>query len=272
MKLIKTGPTGSDETAPYSVTNYQAKTVVEFVHEVLEQNPNEWGYIKMKDEPAGNDFNWNTRIEYRYGKLLNEIPDAWQSREIDKVDAAGGWSRMDYFITAKRPYNYETTTTEKNNMAIQDIMIGDWVMVYPWDETPWKPKKITDINFHSWEGADFCDSVGVEGWDELSLNQIKPIPLTAEILEKNGFAKVVENEHWCTYQFLIPTSYKETPYSIQFTFCNEPTSSVNTIFNCWGPTSSEGRGVNDINMCNLEYVHELQHILKLCKISKEIKL
>lgn len=101
MRFIKTGPTGGDETAPYSVTDYQAKTVVEFIHEMLEQNPKEWGYIEVKDEPAGDGFRWSTRIEYRYGKLLNEIPDAWQYREIDKVDAAGGWSYMDYFITTK---------------------------------------------------------------------------------------------------------------------------------------------------------------------------
>lgn len=39
MNFIKTGPTGGDETAPYSVADYRAKTVVEFIHEMLEQNP-----------------------------------------------------------------------------------------------------------------------------------------------------------------------------------------------------------------------------------------
>ena len=47
MRFIKTGPTRGDETAPYNVTDYQAKTVVEFIHEMLEQNPNEWGYIEV---------------------------------------------------------------------------------------------------------------------------------------------------------------------------------------------------------------------------------
>jgi hypothetical protein len=41
------------------------------------------------------------RIEYRYGKLLNEIPDDWQHKEIEKIESCGGWSAMDYYITPK---------------------------------------------------------------------------------------------------------------------------------------------------------------------------
>lgn len=102
MKFTQTAPTGGDETAPYDVSDYQAKTIVEFIHEVLAQRPNEWGYIEVKDEPAGEGFHWRTRIEYRYGELLNDIPDAWQYREIGNVKAVGGWSKMDYLITPKR--------------------------------------------------------------------------------------------------------------------------------------------------------------------------
>lgn len=102
MKFTQTATTGGDDTAPFDVSDYQAKTIVEFVSEVLEQNPKEWGYIEVKDEPAGDGFHWNTRIEYRYGQLLNEIPDTWQYREIGSVTAAGGWSSMDYIITPKR--------------------------------------------------------------------------------------------------------------------------------------------------------------------------
>lgn len=258
MRFIKTGPTRGDETAPYNVTDYQAKTVVEFIHEMLEQNPNEWGYIEVKDEPAGNGFHWNTRIEYRYGKLLNEISDTWQSREIDKVDASGGWSRMDYFITTKCPYNYETTTTEKIIMTTQDIMIGDWVK---------------DGNVYAQVTAITCDGIIETTHNPHSnIELIEPIPLTAEILKENEFVKAVENEHGCNYLLLIPTGYKEKSYTIQFTFYNKPISGVNTLFNCWGPTSSEGCGVNDIHMCNIESVHELQHVFNLCKIGKEIKI
>ena len=101
MRITKTGPVSGDETAPYSVSDYRAKTIVEFVNEVLEQNPKEWGYIEVKDESVGDGFHWNASIEYRYGQLLNEVPDIWQYREIGSVTAEGGWSRMDYLITSK---------------------------------------------------------------------------------------------------------------------------------------------------------------------------
>ena len=100
MKFTQIGRTFGDETAPYSVTDYQAKTIVEFINEAIEHNPKEWGYFEAKSKDGG--FLSCKRIEYRYGELLNEIPDEWQYREIEKIDASGGWSRMDYLITPKR--------------------------------------------------------------------------------------------------------------------------------------------------------------------------
>lgn len=99
MKLTAIGRTMGDETTPYKVTDYQAKTVVEFVNEVLKEEPKEWGYFEVKHETRG--FLFSPRIEYRYGKLLNEIPDDWQHKEIEKIESCGGWSRMDYYITPK---------------------------------------------------------------------------------------------------------------------------------------------------------------------------
>lgn len=100
MKFTAIGRTIGDETTPFAVSDYRAKTIVEFINEVLEDE-SEWGYIEVKDGLDGG-FHWCTRIEYRYGELLNEIPDAWQYREINEVTACGGWSRMDYFITPAR--------------------------------------------------------------------------------------------------------------------------------------------------------------------------
>ena len=147
-------------------------------------------------------------------------------------------------------------------MALQakDLTIGDWMMVYPWDETPWKPKKITDINFHSWEGVDFCDSVGVEGWDELSLDQIKPIPLTAEILEKNEFRK---------------RPYPNIEKHHQWILC---AGSTIKLWCCRLYDDADDGWMIDINaFCNscrikIKYLHELQHALKVCGIEKTIEL
>lgn len=101
MKFTQTAPTGGDETTPFAVSDYNSKTIVEFINEVL-QNKSEWGYIEVKDDLKAGEFHWCTRIEYRHGELLNEIPDAWQYRKIKEVTACGGWSRMDYRIIPVR--------------------------------------------------------------------------------------------------------------------------------------------------------------------------
>lgn len=92
MKFKQTARTGGDCTAPYDVTEYNSITAAEFVNEVLETQPNEWGYIELSS---------GKRIEYKHGKLLNEVPSDWKNIKIDHVKAAGGWSRMDYVIFSK---------------------------------------------------------------------------------------------------------------------------------------------------------------------------
>lgn len=43
MRFIQTHSTGSDETAPYDIVDYEAKTVEEFVPEMLNQCKHSWG-------------------------------------------------------------------------------------------------------------------------------------------------------------------------------------------------------------------------------------
>ena len=94
MRFIQTHATGSDETAPFDIMDYKAKTVGEFIDEVLKERPNEWGYF---------DVYGFGRCEYRSGKLLSELSDDKLRYRIKSVKAAGGWSRMDYRITVN-PY------------------------------------------------------------------------------------------------------------------------------------------------------------------------
>jgi hypothetical protein len=76
--------------------------------------------------------------------------------------------------------------------------------------------------------------------------QFEPIPLTPEILEKNGLTNdyhgsyFEEDEH-------ISLEISSSEYGIYWTI------------NC-----------HEYNILKLEYVHELQHALKLCGINKEI--
>lgn len=77
-------------------------------------------------------------------------------------------------------------------------------------------------------------------------NEIQPIPLTSEILEKNGFEYRPSWGEWVHYN----------PFPlIDFTLL----------------TDEEGFQL-DLPNTKIEYVHELQHALRLCNIDKEIVL
>ena len=59
------------------------------MHEVLISEPNEWGYISVPGRG---------RVEYRDGKLLDEIPENWKDLTVVSVKGSGGWSRFDYIL------------------------------------------------------------------------------------------------------------------------------------------------------------------------------
>lgn len=96
MKFTQIGKTMCDETTPYEVTGQKSRTVREFIEEVLEEKPNEWGYISV----GGHFFQPRKKgsCEYRYGKLLSEMPEELLDVEIREILAYGGWTRMDYTI------------------------------------------------------------------------------------------------------------------------------------------------------------------------------
>lgn len=96
MKFQQVGRTAGDETTPYKVTDFKSRTVGEFIQEVLREYPKEWGYISV----GGHFYQQRQKgsCEYRYGRLLSDMPDELLGIEIMEVLASGGWSRMDYTI------------------------------------------------------------------------------------------------------------------------------------------------------------------------------
>lgn len=113
MKFTQIGKTMGDETTPYEVTEQKSRTVREFIEEVLKEKPNEWGYISV-----GKHFYQDGAIgvcEYRYGKLITEMPDDALGVEIKEISACGGWSRMDYTINWSEKKQEESNNTEVDN-------------------------------------------------------------------------------------------------------------------------------------------------------------
>lgn len=123
--------------------------------------------------------------------------------------------------------------------------IGDWVYSTFSD----KPCRLTGIRLLEGDYAD----VKVEGVGEWKdINSLTPIPLTDEILRKNGFK--YHNGEVGMFGVTTASYYmlKDSPFRL---YCDGQPYAV------WFEDEVD-----------IKYVHQLQHVLGLCKIEKEIVL
>jgi hypothetical protein len=129
-------------------------------------------------------------------------------------------------------------------MKANELMIGDWVM-------------INSISYYQVEQIrmEFGElRIYLKGTEVFATeNEIMPIPLTPEILEKNGFK-------WTTRK-----SYM--------------VSRTGTVCMIWGfykdclsISDHSDDGGCQISSLKCKFVHQLQHALRLCGISEQIKL
>lgn len=138
-------------------------------------------------------------------------------------------------------------------MKANELMIGDWV------KTPDGNGIIRLIN-----AIDERFVVRVKGMDCRFLpDVVEPIPLTDEILEKNGFVYISKGMLYSYYSYAADGYIKVILSDL---LDGEWELSIDNYdkFN-----DSHTQYTN--NRCFLK-VHELQHALKLCGIEKEIQL
>ena len=119
-------------------------------------------------------------------------------------------------------------------MKIDEIMLGDIVSVSG------RPIHVTLAVLNHW------------------IDNIEPIPLTPEILEKNGF----EKEGFRHYDEYIGIDDRVV--------LNNDKAYINSV-NEW-LVYIDSEDYSTIASCELTYVHELQHLLKLCKINFEFNI
>lgn len=119
-------------------------------------------------------------------------------------------------------------------MKATELMIGDWVNYKYSAPEPWKPRKWQIVVFES-------------GFIELADpdTSCKPIPLTAEILEKNGFVFRENNDTMCGEYYL----HNQSTFAIK-------------MFNGYLVGMCMGEDLE------FNYVHELQHALRLCGLEE----
>ena len=149
-------------------------------------------------------------------------------------------------------------------MKANELMIGDWVVFPTFHDKPCKVTGIEQYEETHYAKVKVTNVVGAK-----DMNSLIPIPITAEILEKNGF-KIDKNETYCKRYFFACNLGKVPQTVVEFSFYGEGVS-ADTLFKCWTkPESCDGE--NSIHICDLKSVHELQHCLNLVGIKKDIVL
>ena len=139
-------------------------------------------------------------------------------------------------------------------MKPEELMLGDWVYMDQNDI----PRTISDIDRFG-----TVQSFGIARY----VNNIYPIPLTPEILEKNGWSHTKLHGSYGRKGMRIDgPPYEELPDGIK-----------NALdFAQWSIDEEYQYHRLDIYMWRgnirlwVNYVHELQHALRLCGIDKEI--
>lgn len=110
-----------DATANYAVEFTKGLTLRKLVDMVLQHAPDEWGYFEIVTAPAGAPVRFCDTvqvIEYRCGKIIyikNELYEQVADKEIEKLDASGGWTRMDYTarVAADRKTDADKESAQK---------------------------------------------------------------------------------------------------------------------------------------------------------------
>lgn len=122
-------------------------------------------------------------------------------------------------------------------METAELMIGDWVM------RRGEPTMVYEID-------DYYERINTEpdGYNAITcieISEVTPIPLTTEILKKNGFQQISITEY---------VSGKVT---------------ISILVEGFLIIIKSGNARVRIT---IKYVHELQHALRLCGIEKEIEI
>lgn len=131
-------------------------------------------------------------------------------------------------------------------MKAKELMVGDYVM---FDDSPCI---IEEISAKGWiHILDAVNKTRVALTSDYILGIIEPIPLTPEILEKNGLEKIDEDVYKIAGDLFVLT------YDFLYSLCN---------------SFDIGYG-NEYNLVTtIKYVHQLQHALRLLEIEQEIIL
>lgn len=149
-------------------------------------------------------------------------------------------------------------------LSAKDLMIGDWVFGCYNPNVDIHPNRVPVVVTRLGTGDDiFTDAPAPLQYD------IEPIPITPEILKKNGFKEI--GSYYSSSLYVWRGGVRRNVTSVSITFYDEPVNGVKMLTEI-ETDSSHDSGINTIHSCDIEFVHQLQHAIRLCGIEKEITL
>lgn len=137
-------------------------------------------------------------------------------------------------------------------MEKKNLMIGDWVVC---DNTPYQIAEIGGMVCLSFERELFA-----------ALEDIQPIPLTPEILEKNGivfdYTIKLYDDYGNLYEIKGYALHGTTKWGDDYLLQYDEDKGLHISTEIYG----------EITLHNINFIHQLQHALRLCGIEKEIEI
>ena len=144
-------------------------------------------------------------------------------------------------------------------MKVNELMIGDWVQYGDIHPIKTRALGISSVD----KGKHWHIEVEPENANSMrivAIHAVEPIPLTAEILEKNGFVKYYGVSDTPPYD-------KDEEGNMYYSFKGE-----HKFWGWWQPDNTYYIPANAMGDIVIKYLHELQRALRLAGIDITIEL
>lgn len=146
-------------------------------------------------------------------------------------------------------------------MKASDICIGDWFKSTDYNA----PFRVTAV-YHNvvQTQADYQSEIDGNWYSEAEIKDLVPIPLTEDILVKNGFEYAYNEVSKMQNKQLLVANIGDHYIEIRLDKRNVA---------IWYDYDEDGDGVySDVLIDLPHHVHNFQHLLRLCGIEKEFEL
>lgn len=164
-------------------------------------------------------------------------------------------------------------------MKANELMVGDWVRVHAPYFKKNKAYRVVEVREHGYKGEATAHIELPDEDEEASMTGefLLGIPITPDILEKNGFERRDDLTEDGFLPFILDRNDTEECYEVIVEWRDYYDNGAADAFNveivdeCW--KLHVGCGMKTyISTQDIIFVHELQHTLRLCGIDKEIVL